>query len=828
VPGILTSPTTERWLGFFICVQRLECSLTRLGGRQQAGSRRFYPQCLTGSPSKAYLALSTFSWFIACLMSTSTLEPPPVTRALAEDHGLTPQEFNWICERLGRKPSFVELGIYSVMWSEHCSYKNSIRYVKQLPNTGDALLVGAGEENAGLVDIGDGLAVAFKIESHNHPSAIEPYEGAATGVGGIHRDIFTMGARPICALNALRFGRLEEPRVQFLLDGVVRGIGDYGNSFGVPTVAGEVFFDEAYEGNPLVNAMSVGVVEHGKTASAIATGVGNLVYIVGSDTGRDGIHGATFASEEISEESEAKRPSVQVGDPFTEKLLLEATLEAIEAGVVVGVQDMGAAGITCSSTEMSEKGGHGMVLHIERVPTRESGMTPYEIMLSESQERMLIICKPEDEAALKAIFDKWDLNAAHIGEVTEGERVKVYWHDELVADVPAEHLCLGGGAPVYDRETERPAYLDATQAFTLADVPDITPASAEATLLQLLAAPNIASKAWVFEQYDTMVRTNTLVGPGPSDAAVVRVKGTNKGLAVKTDCNPRYVYLNPRRGAQIAVAESARNVVCAGGQPLAITNCLNFGNPYKPEMYWTFVEAIAGISDACRVLNTPVTGGNVSFYNENPEGAVFPTPTIGMLGLVEDAEAHATQAKLPSAGEMVVLVSPATWQHRNDLGGSEYLATIHEQTTGDAPHLDLAEEHAVQQAVLQLIRDGFATSAHDVSDGGVAVCLAEQVIFSEGQGLDLAIDADADLRLDGLLFGEAQSRIVCTISADTLEAAREALTGVSVQLTTLGRVTDTGRLQLQVNGTPVLDLSRDAIRLPYTRTLPQAMDAPRT
>ncbi len=775
-----------------------------------------------------YLVFPTSFSLTSGPMSASTLKPPPVNRALAEEHGLTPQEYDWVCERLGRRPSFVELGIYSVMWSEHCSYKNSISYVKQLPNTGEALLVGAGEENAGLVDIGDGLAVAFKIESHNHPSAIEPYEGAATGVGGIHRDIFTMGARPICALNALRFGRLEEPRVQFLLDGVVRGIGDYGNSFGVPTVAGEVFFDEAYEGNPLVNAMSVGVVEQGKTASAIATGAGNLVYIVGSDTGRDGIHGATFASEEISEESEAKRPSVQVGDPFTEKLLLEATLEAIDAGVVVGVQDMGAAGITCSSTEMSEKGGHGMILHIDRVPTREAGMTPYEIMLSESQERMLIVCRPEDEAALKSIFDKWDLNAAHIGEVTEGERVKVYWHDELVADVPAEHLCLGGGAPVYDRKTKRPAYLDATQAFTLADVPDTTPVSAGATLLQLLAAPNIASKAWVFEQYDTMVRTNTLVGPGPSDAAVVRVKGTNKGLAVKTDCNPRYVYLNPRRGAQIAVAESARNVVCAGGQPLAITNCLNFGNPYKPEMYWTFVEAIGGISEACRALNTPVTGGNVSFYNENPEGAVFPTPTIGMLGLVEDAEAHATQATLPPAGDVVVLVSPETWQHRNDIGGSEYLATIHEQTTGDAPHLDLAEEHAVQQAVLHLIRSGLVTSTHDVSDGGLAVCLAEQVIFSDGQGLDLAIDADADLRLDALLFGEAQSRIVSTLPADKVEAARAQLADRSVQFTTLGTVTDTGRLQVQVNGTTVLDLSRDAMRLPYTRTLPQAMDAPRT
>ncbi|MDX1419507.1 MAG: phosphoribosylformylglycinamidine synthase subunit PurL, partial [Rubricoccaceae bacterium] len=597
---------------------------------------------------------------------------PAVTLALALDHGLTQEEYGWVVDRLGRTPTFTELGIYSVMWSEHCSYKNSIAVIKTLPREGEALLVGAGEENAGLVDVGDGLAVAFKIESHNHPSAVEPYQGAATGVGGIQRDIFTMGARPICSLNSLRFGSLENPRVRYLLDGVVRGIGDYGNAFGVPTVAGEVYFDASYEGNPLVNAMSVGVVRVGETASATAEGVGNPVYIVGSATGRDGIHGATFASEELSEESEAKRPSVQVGDPFTEKLLLEATLEAIRSGAVVGIQDMGAAGITCSSCEMSAKGQSGMVLHLERVPVRESGMTPYEILLSESQERMLVVVERGREHEVEAVFEKWDLHAAHVGEVTDDGRVRVLWGDVLVADVPAEHLVLGGGAPVYLRETRRPAYLDETAAFDPASVPDVEDAGE--ALERLLGSPNIASKRWVYEQYDTHVRTGTVVGPGPSDAAVVRLKGTGldgrgeKGLAVKTDCNGRYVYLNPRKGGQIAVAEAARNVVCAGGRPLAVTNCLNFGNPYKPEVYWVFKESVGGMGDACRAFGTPVTGGNVSFYNESPEGAVFPTPTIGMVGLVESLD-HVTTAAFVTPGDVLLLVSPQGWWHTGGIEG---------------------------------------------------------------------------------------------------------------------------------------------------------------
>ena len=747
---------------------------------------------------------------------------PAVTLELAREHGLTEEEYQIIVQRLGRTPTFTELGIYSVMWSEHCSYKNSIAVLKTLPREGPALLVGAGEENAGLVDVGDGLGVAFKIESHNHPSAVEPYQGAATGVGGIQRDIFTMGARPICSLNSLRFGRLENPRVRYLLDGVVRGIGGYGNAFGVPTVAGEVYFDPSYEGNPLVNAMSVGIVKVGETASATADVPGARVYIVGSSTGRDGIHGATFASEEISEASESKRPSVQVGDPFTEKLLLEATLEAIRAGVVAGIQDMGAAGITCSSCEMSAKGGCGMRLELEKVPTRETGMVPYEIMLSESQERMLIVCKPGREAELEAIFEKWDLNVADIGEVTEDGFVRVFWHGEEVAAVPAEHLVLGGGAPVYHRETRKPAYLEEVHSFALNSLPDLDADEAGAALLELLGSPNIASKRWVFEQYDTMVRTNTLVGPGPSDAAVVRIKGTDKALAVKTDCNGRYVYLNPRKGGRIAVAEAARNVVCAGGKPLAITNCLNFGNPYKPEVYWVFKEAVGGMGDACEVFETPVTGGNVSFYNESPEGAVFPTPTIGMLGLVESLE-HVTTADFKAAGDDVFLLSPIAWAHRNDLGGTEYLVTLHGMTTGDAPHLNLYEERAVQQMMLRLIRDGLVQSAHDVSDGGLAVCLAESALFSDGLGVDVTVEPHEHLRVDALLFGEAQSRIVFSAVPTNRAAIEKAIEHNGVKLTRLGTVTEGGELRIRLENTGEVRIGRADLADRYDNALERAL-----
>lgn len=746
-----------------------------------------------------------------------------VDEALALDHGLTAEEYSWILERLGRTPTITELGIYSVMWSEHCSYKNSIAVLKTLPRDGEAMLVAAGDENAGLVDIGDGLAVAFKIESHNHPSAVEPYQGAATGVGGIHRDIFTMGARPVCALNSLRFGSLENARVRYLFDGVVRGIGDYGNSFGVPTVAGEVYFDPAYEGNPLVNAMSVGVVKVDRTASAIAAGPGNNVFITGASTGRDGIHGATFASEEISEESEKKRPSVQVGDPFTEKLLLEATLEAIAAGCIVGIQDMGAAGITCSSCEMSAKSGTGMEIDLDKVPLRESDMTAYEIMLSESQERMLIVCEPGRESELAAIFEKWDLRADCIGKVTDSGRVQVWHHGQLVADVDADHLVLGGGAPVYTRKRTRPSYLKAMRVMP--DVSDLRPDQANDALLQLLGSPNIASKEWVFEQYDTMVRTGTVYGPGAGDAAIVRLKGTNKGLAVKTDCNGRYVYLNPRKGGRIAVAEAARNVVCAGGIPVAITNCLNFGNPYKPEVYWAFYEAVSGMGEACRVFDTPVTGGNVSFYNENPEGAVFPTPTIGMLGLVEDVDQYATPSDYQASGDVIYLLSPRDWVHKaglSDLGGTEFLSIRHGLMRGDAPHIDLDEEHAVQNAMQALIRAGQVRSAHDVSDGGLAVCLAEKTLTGR-LGARIDLDIKSSHRLDAVLFGEAQSRIVFTAPAEASATIGQVLSECAVQCSRIGTVSG-DRLQITTTGGMVIDVPVSELVHAHTSAIPAIME----
>ena len=713
-------------------------------------------------------------------MSELTPKEPIVNLELALDHSLTHKEYEMIVDRLGRIPSFTELGVYSVMWSEHCSYKNSIIELKKLPREGEHLLVEAGEENAGLVDIGDGLGCAFKIESHNHPSAVEPYQGAATGVGGIHRDIFTMGARPIAALNSLRFGSLDTPRVRYLLDGVVRGIGDYGNSFGVPVIAGEVCFDESYEGNPLVNAMSIGIVKAGETASAIAKGIGNPVLIVGASTGRDGIHGATFASEEISEESEAKRPSVQVGDPFTEKLLLEASLEALQTGAVVGMQDMGAAGIACSSSEMTAKGGQGMCINLDLVPAREPGMTAYEMLLSESQERMLVVAHKGQEKAIIDVYEKWDLHAVVIGEVVEGDHV-TYWKDgEIKAQIPAEHLVLGGGAPQYVRETKKPTYLEETQS---ADLSELTHSENLIECLEaLLKSPNLASKRWVYEQYDTMVRTNTVQGPGAADAGVIRLKGSKKGLVAKTDCNGRYVYLNPRRGGQIAVAESARNVVCSGAKPMAITNCLNYGNPYKPEVYWTFKESLAGMGDACRKLNTPVTGGNVSFYNENPESAIFPTPIIGMLGVIEDVEKHKMSPSFKNEDDIILYVGSP----RIGLGGTEYLKVIHGLTTGDAPVLDLDVELKVQQVVLQAITSGLVTAAHDVSDGGLAVCIAEMGIFSLlGAQIDLSILSGS---VHEIWFSEAQSGIVLTCQPNQKETLIKHLVQGGVEVVQIGTV----------------------------------------
>ncbi len=563
------------------------------------------------------------------------VKEPKVTAETAKLLGLSEDEFNNIVTILGRTPNYTELSIYSVMWSEHCSYKNSIYWIKTLPREGKGLLAKAGEENAGLIDIGNGYACAFKIESHNHPSALEPYQGAATGVGGINRDIFTMGARPIAQLNSLRFGNINSDKTKWLMKGVVKGIGDYGNAFGVPTVGGEVFFDECYNVNPLVNAMSVGIVKIGETASATSYGEGNPVYIIGSSTGKDGIHGATFASADITEDSAESLPSVQVGDPFQEKLLLEASLEVIKTGAVIGMQDMGAAGITCSTSEMSAKGQSGMIINLDKVPLRQQNMQPFEILLSESQERMLVIVKKGREKEVEDVMKKWDLHYAVIGEVTSGDRLKYYVGDELVADVPAETLVLGGGAPVYKREFKEPAYYKEFQKFTIDGITEPTDYKKVANFL--LTHPNIASKKWVYEQYDSMVGTINMSSNKPSDAAIVNVKKSDSALALKVDCNSRYVYADPHKGGAIAVSEAARNIVCSGGEPIAITNCLNFGNPYNPEVYWQFVEAIKGIGEACKQFNTPVTGGNVSFYNQSSyEGPVFPTPVIGMLGIVAD------------------------------------------------------------------------------------------------------------------------------------------------------------------------------------------------
>lgn len=738
-------------------------------------------------------------------------QEPEVTLALAKEHGLTEDEYLKIQEYLGRVPTFTELGVYSVMWSEHCSYKNSILEIKKLPREGEGLLVGAGEENAGLVDIGDGLACAFKIESHNHPSAVEPYQGAATGVGGIHRDIFTMGARPIASLNSLRFGRLDSDRVKWLLDGVVRGIGDYGNSFGVPVIGGEVYFDESYEGNPLVNAMSIGIVKVGETVSAISEGVGNPVLIVGAATGRDGIHGATFASEEISEASEDRRPSVQVGDPFTEKLLLEASLEAIKTGAVVGMQDMGAAGISCSSSEMSAKGKCGMRLNLDLVPQREEGMTAYEMLLSESQERMLIVAHKGREQEIVDVYEKWDLHAVVIGEVTADDKVTYLHKGEVKASIPADSLVLGGGAPQYVREATRPAYLDTVQGFDMATLEE--PKDLKATAEQLLSAPNIASKRWVFEQYDTMVRTNTVTGPGNSDGGVIRLKDSKKGLAASTDCNGRYVYLNPRKGGQIAVAESARNVVCSGAKPVAITNCLNFGNPYKPDLYWVFKEALGGMGDACRELNTPVTGGNVSFYNENPKGAVFPTPTIGMLGIIEDVDAHYTTPAFKQEGDVVIYVGA----DRKGLGGSEYLSFVHNLTQGDAPEIDLAFEGNLQRTVLTAIQQGIVESAHDCSDGGLVIALMEKAIHSGmGASLNLSVLGDANTEL---YFSEAQSGIVLTCTADNADDLMQMLHEADVPAWQIGAVKAKG------SALKIDDMSFDIAHLKsiYEGVIPKAM-----
>lgn len=709
------------------------------------------------------------------------LKEPLVNWELAKEHGLNEEEYQRILDILGRVPTYTELGIFSVMWSEHCSYKNSIAELKKLPREGEHLLANAGEENAGLVDIGGGLAVAFKIESHNHPSALEPYQGAATGVGGIMRDIFSMGARPIAALDSLRFGPLEDTRTKYLFDGIVSGIADYGNCLGIPTVAGEIYFEDSYKGNPLVNAMTVGVVKVDRIIRATSSEAGNSVFLLGSTTGRDGIHGATFASEELDENSAEDRSSVQVGDPFTEKLLLEATLEISKRGTAVGVQDMGAAGITCSTTEMSARGGTGMVIDLDKTHLREKGMIPYEIMLSESQERMLVICQPEKEEELVEIARKWELQINKIGYTTNDGRLKVYFRGELAAEVPCWDLVLGGGAPVYQREFRPPEYLEDAKNFDLTGIPRW---EAEEALKKLLSSPDIADKGIVYRQYDYSVRAGTKLEPGVSDAAVVRIPGSNRGLAMKTDGNGRLTYLDPFTGGAMAVCEAARNVVCSGGKPVAITNCLNFGNPYKPEIFYQFREAVRGMGEACRVLNTPVTGGNVSFYNENPLGAIYPTPVIGMLGILEDIE-QAVPAAFQNEGDVIYHLGAGQWM----LGGSSYLKMVTGKAAGKLPVLDLTAEKQLQEALLAAIRQGLVVSAHDVSDGGIAVTLAECCILNRIKKLGAIIRMEDD-SLEGL-FNEAPSQVVVSVKKECQVDFVKIVSKHQIPFKTIGEVQGT-------------------------------------
>ena len=705
---------------------------------------------------------------------------PAVTAEIIASHGITPDEYQKIVKMLGREPNYTELGVFSVMWSEHCSYKSSRRYLKNLPTEGPYVLQGPGE-NAGVVDIGNGLAVAFKMESHNHPSFIEPYQGAATGVGGILRDIFTMGARPIASLNSLRFGSVDHPRTRYLLGGVVAGIGGYGNCIGVPTVGGECYFDACYNANILVNAFALGLVKKKHVFTGIAKGAGNPVMYVGSKTGRDGIHGATMASESFSEEKEQRRPTVQVGDPFTEKLLLEACLELMEKDFIVGIQDMGAAGLTSSSSEMAGRGGAGIELNLAAVPLRESGMTPYEILLSESQERMLLVAKKGAEAEVKKIFDKWDLDAVVVGRVTDDQQFCAFWQGKEVARIPIRALTKD--APAYERPTARPANQDQLQQLDLGSVPE--PTDLGATLKQMLGSPNIASKEWIYRQYDQFVRTNTVVACG-ADAAVIRVKGTDKALALTVDGNSRYCYLDPFVGGVLAVVEASRNLACVGARPIGLTDCLNFGSPENPEVMWQFAQVIQGMRTACLALEVPVVSGNVSFYNETDGVPIHPTPTIGMVGILEKVERVVTPW-FKSSGDAVVLLG----RTREELGASEYLKWVHGLTRGTPPWIDLKMEQAVQRCCLEAIEQGILQSAHDVSDGGLAVALAECCIGGPEKPLGVRIQANEMIRGDALLFSESQSRIIVSVKEEAVGRLQEIAVRHSVPMQAIGVVGST-------------------------------------
>lgn len=736
----------------------------------------------------------------------------PMTNAeVAVKLGLTLQEYEHIKKILGREPNVTELGVFSVMYSEHCSYKNSKPILKLLPKTGRRVLIGAGEENAGVIDIGDGWCISFKIESHNHPSAIEPHAGAATGVGGILRDIFTMGARPILLMNSLRFGELESKRTRQLMKGVVGGISHYGNCIGVPTIGGEVYFDKSYEGNPLVNALALGICRTDEIARGRATGKGNPVFYLGAATGRDGIGGASFASRDITDESYKDRPAVQVGDPFMEKLLLEAVLELLATDAVVGIQDMGAAGLTCSTCETASRGSSGIEIDTTKVPQRETGMTPYEILLSESQERMLVIVKKGREHEAKRIFEKWDLHAAEIGEVTDTGDMVVKENGKVVVQIPAKQLADEG--PVYIREEKRPAYLDKVKPIRSADLPSSS-GDPNATLLKLLDSPNIASKAWVYRQYDHMVGAATVVLPG-SDSSVVRVHGTNKLLAMTTDCNARYCYLDPYEGGKIAVAEAARNLVVSGATPLAVTDCLNFGNPMKPEVFWQFRKCVEGIRDACLKFDTPVTGGNVSFYNESPDGAVDPTPTIGMAGLIEGREPVTSFFK--EEGDVILFLG----HMREELGGTEFLKVIHGKKDGLPPRLDLEEAFRFNATVLTLAERGLLRSAHDLSEGGLAIAVAESAMGGPGPGRGAEIEFEAaGLSREAILFGEPQSCAVVSVAKNKLVETERILKDLGFPYKVIGRV---GSRALIINGKISIPLS--VLRATWENSIPRRMES---
>jgi phosphoribosylformylglycinamidine synthase len=720
---------------------------------------------------------------------------PAITPGLVAEHGLSEDEYGRILDVLGREPTHTELGVFSALWSEHCGYKNSKPLLRKLPTAAPWVLQGPGE-NAGVIDLGEGWALAFKIESHNHPSAVEPYQGAATGVGGILRDVFTMGARPIAVLDSLRFGPLAKPRVRYLFGGVVKGIGDYGNCVGIPNLGGEVYFDESYEGNPLVNAMAIGLMRTEELIRATASGPGNPILAVGARTGRDGIHGATFASEELSEETEARRPQVQVGDPFTEKLLLEASLELIHSGHIVGIQDMGAAGLASSSTEMAARAGTGVDLDVALVPVRERGMTPYEILLSESQERMLVVAKQGREEEVRRILAKWELEAAVIGRVTDDGLYRVRENGVVVCEVPGEPLVQG--CPTYEREAAESEEVRQLREWR-PETTHMTPAASHPgkVLMRLLASPTIASKRWVYNQYDTTVRTNTVIAAGAGDAGVLRIRKTRKGIAATVDCNSRYVYLNPRRGAMIAVAEAARNLVCVGARPRAVTDNLNFGNPLKPEVYYQLREAVLGLAEACRAFDTPVVSGNVSLYNESPAGAIHPTPVVGMVGVLDDVSC-AIGRGFRATGDRIILFGRNT----DELGASEYLKVVHGLVAGAPPRVDLRAEKALQELMLELTAQGLLRSAHDCAEGGLAVCLAESSFGHEGMGFGLEVTLDDYLQAAPLLFGEAQGRIVASAAPAHAGAILAAAERAGVPARAIGVVSVAEELRLDGHAGP--------------------------